>query len=82
MSLITSQVIIDMQRITAIKECLAHSDDKTFYESIDINLKELDKQFGHIIIGDDWFASLDEDLEIKYDIIPFDSRAKIELQKL
>ena len=71
---------INIQRIKCIKECI-NSNDENFYKRIDIDLLELEKNYTHVFLGQDWFITIDENLNIEYDIIPGDERALEELEE-
>ncbi len=72
---------IKLQRITAIKQLLEHEDDPSYLKGIDIDTEALEEEYVYVIIGQDWFISLNTDLEIKSDIIPLDERAQLEFDE-
>ena len=71
----------NIQRIKCLKQCVLNSNDLDFYKKIDIDINELDKYYLLVYLGQDWFVSIDNDLNIEYDIIPGDDRANVELQE-
>lgn len=72
---------INIQRIKCLKQCILNKNDKDFYQRIDIDINELEKNYLKVFIGQDWFVTIDEDLNIEYDIIPGDDKAKLELEE-
>lgn len=72
---------INLQRINAIKQIIEHEDNPEYVNGIDIDINALEEVNVYTIIGQDWFITLNENNEIKYDIIPLDERAQIEFNE-
>lgn len=65
---ITDNIKISIQRINAIKECLQNKDNPQYYKTLDFEYELLEKTFIHIIIGQDWYAALDNNGNLTYEI--------------
>ncbi len=65
---ITENINVLIQRITAIKECLANKDNPQYYKSLDFDYETLETKFIHVIIGQDWYVALDINGNLTYDI--------------
>ena len=79
--IIPLNVLMRLQRITAIKDCLEHKEEPEYYKTIDIDIQKLEKEYEYVIIGQDWYVTLDKEQELSYDFIPGDERAKEEIQE-
>ena len=65
---ITESVKISIQRISAIKECIANKENPEYYKTLDFDYEILDTQYTHIIIGQDWYCALDINGNLTHDI--------------
>lgn len=65
---ITESVIIQLQRITGIKECLENKDSYDYYKTLDFNYEILETEYLHVIIGQDWYVALDINGNLTHDI--------------
>ncbi len=66
---INTSVLISMNRISTIKQCIEHPNPE-YWKMLDYDyeLFEEDK-FQYVIIGQDWYIAIDNNLNITYDII-------------
>ena len=65
---INTSVLVSLQRITAIKECLENIDMVNYYKTIDFDYEIFDTEYVHVIIGQDWYVALDVNGNITHDI--------------
>lgn len=69
---------INIQRIKVLKSCVENKNDKDYFKNADIDLLELEREYIHVILGQDFVVTIDKDYEIRYDLIKGDKRAEIE----
>lgn len=65
---VNNEVKVLMQRVSSIKQCIEHSEDQEYYKTIDLDYDFMDTEYLYVIIGQDWYVSLDKNGNIKYDI--------------
>ena len=78
---VTIEDKINLQRISAIKQILLNSDNPEYINGIDIDVIALDEELVYAIIGQDWYITLNSNMEIKSDIINLDERAQLEFDE-
>ena len=72
---------IEIQRIRVLKECVEHKEEENYYERCDIDLLELETEYIYVILGQDFVVTLDNNYEIRFDIIDGDERATLEMKE-
>lgn len=65
---VNNETKVLMQRISGIKHCIEHSENKEYYKTLDLDYELLDTEYIHVIIGQDWYVSLDSKGNLAYDI--------------
>lgn len=78
---INDSVKISTQRISAIKACLENKSNPEYYKTINIDYETLEQEYLYIVLGQDWYVSLDTNGEIRYDIAVQSEKALAELQE-
>lgn len=61
---INQEVMVKIQRIDAIKECLQNKDNPNYYLCIDFDFDLLDTKMVYVIIGQDFYVALTSDNQV------------------
>ena len=75
------QEVIQLQRITSIRECLENKESPDYYKTIDFDYELIDSEYLHVIIGQDWYVALDINGRIIHDIAVQNTRSIEELNE-
>jgi hypothetical protein len=80
-SKITNTTKVLIQRINALKECIANSENPEHFKTLDLDYEIMQTEYIHIIIGQDWYVALDSQGNLTHNIAIQNERSVEELNE-